>query len=316
MGRRKNEKYEFRFYEVPRGENVLALLGNAWVGSYGHNDTCLHFHNLLEIGYCHFGKGKLLLGEREQPYEDAMITVIPANYPHSTLSEAVDSWEFLFFDPEPLVREMFPNDPKKRIEMLYAATSQPRVMHIDEVPELASTVWQILEEYREKRPYHQGVIRNLLEIVLLELVRLRESGTAPRVKPDEALNSKFQILPALRYIDENYAQDLRAADLASQCGLSEPHFRRLFAEYINMPPMDYLNLIRIQQACSLMERKDCSMDQVAVECGFSSVSAFTRNFKKFLNTTPYQWKLQIGSGAPSPTEYRVGARRGWSSLDP
>ena len=61
MGRRKRDKLEFRFYEVPPGECALALLGEAWVGVYGRSDVCLHFHNLFEIGYCHYGRGRLLL---------------------------------------------------------------------------------------------------------------------------------------------------------------------------------------------------------------------------------------------------------------
>lgn len=314
MGRKKNDRLEFRFYELPEGESALTLLGEPWVGVYGRSDTCLHFHNLFEIGYCHYGRGKLRLGQRELPYEDAMISAIPANYPHGTYSDSVDSWEFLFFDPDALCREMFPDDPNRRTETLYTVSKQPNLMRIDEVPELGNTVWQILEECRERRPHFEEVVHNLLKVLLLELLRLQE-GRGPELPwelPEEA--SSFQIIPALRYIDEHYAQDLRAADLARQCGLSEPHFRRLFSEYINMPPMDYLNLIRVRSACSLMSRKDCSMDQVALECGFASVSAFTRNFKKFLDVTPYQWKLGRGRHSSRTPEYRISVRKGWESV--
>jgi hypothetical protein len=92
MGRKKRDRLEFRFYEVPKGESVLALLGKAWVGNYGHTDERRHFHNLFEVGYCHYGSGHLLLGDRTVPYEDAMISAIPAYYPHSTVSSEVSSW--------------------------------------------------------------------------------------------------------------------------------------------------------------------------------------------------------------------------------
>lgn len=315
MGRKKSEKLEFRFYELPEGESALAMLGDAWVGTYGRSDTCQHFHNLFEIGYCHYGRGKLQLGERELPYEDAMISAIPANYPHCTYSEDVDSWEFLFFNPEELFQEMVPDDPKRCMEMLFTANMRPNLMRIDEVPELASTVWRILEECRQKLPHYQDVVRNLLKVFLLDLIRVQE-GRGPEL-PWELPEKKatFQLIPALRYIDEHYAEELRAADLARQCGLSEPHFRRLFAEHVNMPPMDYLNLIRVRQACSLMGRADLAMDQVASECGFSSVSAFTRNFKKFLYVTPYQWKLGRGRHGSRRPDFHIRARKGWDSVE-
>lgn len=316
MGRRKNKRLEFRFYELPLGSDVLALLGDPWVGVYGQNDPCSHFHNLFEIGYCHFGSGKLILGEEELPYEDAMLSLIPANYPHSTVSQGVDSWEFLFFDPQELIDELFPDNPQKRAEILVAVTRRAALLRIDEVPELAATVWRILEESREKRPYCQDVIRNLLKICLLEIVRVQTAQLAALPSDDRNDTVLLQITPALHYIDEHYARNLRAADLARECGLSEPHFRRIFEESMNMPPMDYLNLTRVRRACKLMSQKHDPMDIVAAECGFASVSAFTRNFKKFLGVTPYQWKLQRESRGLSLQDYNISVRKGWDSVEP
>lgn len=315
MGRRKNEKLEFRFYDLPPGSSAVALLGDAWVGPYGRNDPYLHFHNLFEIGYCHFGRGKLLLGERALPYEDAMFTAIPANYPHSTVSEGVASWEFLFFDPRELIDEMYPDNPQKQAKMYITATRRPLLLRIDEFPELAATVWRTLEEARDKRPYCQDVIRSLLKICLLELIRVHERDIASLPENERSDAALLQIAPALHCISEHFDRDLRAADLARECGLSEPHFRRVFEDSTDMTPMEYLNLIRIRGACRLMNRKQLSMDLVASQCGFSSVSAFTRNFKKFLGTTPYQWKLQQSRGL-SLQSYSISTRKGWDSLKP
>lgn len=314
LGRKKNEKLEFRFCELPSGSCVLALLGEACVGVYGQYDICRHFHNLFEIGYCHFGKGKLLLGERAMPYEDAMISAIPANFPHSTVSDGVDSWEYLFFEPEDLIREMMPGDLKKQEEALFTINRKANLLRIEEYPELAATVWRILEELREKRPYYQAVVRNLLKIYLLELMRIQEEQPSELARTLHSDSTAGRIAPVLRFIDEHYAENLRAADLARQCGLSEPHFRRVFEDYTNMTPMDYLNLTRIRKACRLLRQKDSLMDLIAEECGFTSLSAFTRNFKKFLGTTPYQWKLKQ-EPITGLSDYNISARQGWRSLE-
>ena len=80
-----------------------------------------------------------------------------------------------------------------------------------------------------------------------------------------------------------------------------------------MTPMDYLNLIRIQKACKLLRKTDASMEIIAVDCGFPSISTFTRNFRKFLGTTPYHWKRD-GGRLHSPTEYHISAQKGWQTL--
>ena len=308
MGRRKQDRLEFRFYEVPRGESALVLLGDAWVGAYGHSDKFLHFHNLFEVGYCHFGSGKLLLGDHTLRYEDAMISAIPAHYPHLTYSDSCSSWEYLFFDAEELLDEMYPDNPKRRAEMLYTVNKRASLLRIDEYPDLASTVWRILEEARDPRPYRQELIRGLLKIYLLELMRMQESELADTGRGEHSGAPMNQILPALRYIDEHYTADLRVEELARQCGLSEPHFRRLFTEYVNMSPTDYLNLVRVRHACELM-------DLAAAECGFASVSTFSRNFKKFLDTTPYQWKLREKKEGGLLGGYIISAYKGWNSVE-
>lgn len=121
----------------------------------------------------------------------------------------------------------------------------------------------------------------------------------------------FTTIPALRFVDSNFARDLKAADLARECSISEVHLRRLFCDCVNLPPMDYVNLVRIQKACDLMQKSNYSMDRVAEECGFSSTSTFNRNFVKFMNNTPYQWKLGKKGNKDRLQDYNILAIQGW-----
>ena len=100
MGRKKRDTVEFRFYEIPQGQSCLALLGDKWIMVYGKDDKFLHFHNLFEVGYCRNGSGDLILDEKVCKYESEMLSVIPANYPHSTYSSQPNFWEYIFFDVE------------------------------------------------------------------------------------------------------------------------------------------------------------------------------------------------------------------------
>jgi len=118
MGRSKRQRLEFRFYEIPQNEHVLALLGDSWRRIYGHDVQYMHFHNLMEIGVCHEGKGVLTLDNRDCPYTGGMISVIPANCPHHTRSEGEDFWEYLYLDPAQILRELYPNNQKLQEEKL------------------------------------------------------------------------------------------------------------------------------------------------------------------------------------------------------
>lgn len=85
MASKKKQELQLRFYEVPQGELVLPLIGPSWIRDYGHDTPYFHFHNLMEIGYCIDGEGTVTLDGKDIPYETGMLTVIPRNYPHTTI---------------------------------------------------------------------------------------------------------------------------------------------------------------------------------------------------------------------------------------
>ena len=86
---------EYRYYEIPEGSPVLALLGDKWVQNYGREIDYLHFHNHLEVGFCYYGEGTVTFKEEDIPFDSNMFTVVPKNFPHTTNStgDSVSYWE-------------------------------------------------------------------------------------------------------------------------------------------------------------------------------------------------------------------------------
>lgn len=312
MAKKKKETMEFRFYEVPQKEMVLALLGDSWNRVYGHDEFHLHFHNLMEIGYCRRGEGNVYFDEQKLRYSASMITVIPANYPHTTISDGEMSnfWEYLFFDPEQIIREIYPDNPIYQREMLELVNKRAVLMHESEHPALVDMVKTIMEEMRSKRPHYIEAVRSLARTMMIEIIRLDEQRNNEIMEPARMMKST-QITAALEYVNAHYALPLRASELAEVCNMSETHFRRLFEENVNMSPMDYVNLVRIQKACDLMKKTNDSMDMIAVKCGFATTSTFNRNFKKFLSTSPYQWKINPDNYERKLLNFNISALKGW-----
>ncbi len=313
MGRKKRDTIEFRFYEIPQGQSCLALLGEKWIIVYGKDEKYLHFHNLFEVGYCRNGNGDLILDEKICKYETAMLSVIPPNYPHTTISRESNFWEYIFFDASDVIRQIFPDNPSKQREVLQIVNKRADLLYEYQHPEMAEIIKRIMEEMRDKKPYYLETTQSLLKAFVLTLIRLQSSMNADKNVGMEAEDQAaiMNIRPALEYIDRNYAENIKAATLAETCNMSETHFRRVFDEAINMPPMDYLNLVRIQKACTIMNKSDHSMEQVAMECGFTTFSTFNRNFRKYLNTSPYQWKKNKDNYANKLLDYKINALKGW-----
>lgn len=312
MGKKKKDTMELRFYEVPQNEYVLALLGDGWIRNYGHDEKNLHFHNLMEIGYCKNGTGELILDEKRYTYGPAMASIIPQNYPHTTISsikEGPSYWEYIFFDPMQFVMELYPTDEMYQREVCQMISKSALFFQEWENRTLILLIKMVMEEMREKKKHYREYVHHLMCTLMLELIRNSEhsvENTENRKK-----SGLTQIAEALDYVKAEYAALIKIEDLAKVCHMSETHFRRIFENYMNMSPMDYINLTRVQKACDIMKKTNDSMDVVAQKVGFATTSTFNRNFKKFLNTSPYQWKIKPENYESKLLNYNISALKGW-----
>lgn len=313
MPKKKKETMELRVYEVPQGQLVLPLYGDAWIRTYGHEKRILHFHNLMEIGICRYGTGALGTIDGDVRYEDGTVAMFPENYPHITCSDGEDPnfWEYLFFDPKVIVNMLYDRSPIYANEIVKTLNSGRFIFGKGEHPGLVRAINAVLDEARKKERFHQLVMNQYMTVLVLELMRSFEDDILYyEEKPAQTANA-VRISAAIEYISENLDKPIKVIDLSNACGMSEAHFRRTFDSYIDMPPMDYVNLMRIQKACKMLRMGNESMEFVAEQCGFPSVSTFNRNFKKFLNTSPYQWKIDPENYEGRLSKYHISPRQGW-----
>ncbi len=297
---------EFRYYEMPVGRYDLALLGDKWITNYQTGEQ--HFHNFFEIGYCHYGKGNVYLGEKAPKYRKGSISLIPASFPHGVQSApgSICYWEFLYIDISGFLGKCCGEDAYTKDKMQQSLIHIPFLVESKEYPRLSGVVKAILDENREKKSRSREAVNGYLYVLLQELVRLNENvflghgGNALHVE---------KIRPALFYVDFHYNEDIKIKKLAEACNISEPYFRRLFVECMNVAPLEYINMVRIQKACDILRKGDIPMNALAWKVGFSSVSTLERNFKKIVGDTPKQWKLKgANQGFVS---YHTRALRGW-----
>ncbi len=309
---KQKKQIEYRYYEIPDSHYVLPLLGEEWVRTYGAGrENLFHFHNYMEIGYCYWGNGVLTIDEAKVPYKGGLITIIPENIPHDTQStnQGVCKWEFLFIDIDSFIRNemhfkrMLPEEVIKKIN------NQGYVVQWNQNKALSQIVRSIIEEYREKKPYYKEAVRGYLRAFIVELLRINEDMSSSLTWDEKRLSSYIE--KSVSYFSEHYAEELMMSDVARECGLSESHFRRIFEESMNMKPLDYLNMVRIDKACELIQNKDYAMEEVGFRVGYKTPSTFNRNFKKLTGKTPYQWKKDESSSGLAKKNYKISAKKGW-----
>ena len=262
MGRKQKETVELRFYEIPQGEPVLALLGEEWNRVYGHDNFYLHFHNLMEIGICRKGEGELIINEHTYTYRTNSVTLIPPNIPHTTISNGMtrNSWEFLYVDVNHVIEELYGDRIAQKNEAIELVRRSAHLLHGSECPEIAEIVNAIIREEKKQSPYYRQVITSYLHVLVYEMFRLNEVQTQTRLEAAGS-GTMRQIADALTFVNDHYQEEVKVCTLAQVCGMSETSFRKVFEEYVHMLPMDYVNLVRVQYACEQMKHGNDSMDE-------------------------------------------------------
>lgn len=305
-------KMELRYYDVPQNEFLIVLLGQIWQHKYQEQSDLLHFHNLLEIGICRRGLGKMRLEDEYVAYKEGTVTIIPANYPHSTLPDAsVDTyWEYLFVDPERVLTALWPDDILQQQRMLESINRKAFVGDGSEIPHLNSLIYAIISEMGNRQEFFRECVRGMGISLVMMIARMNsEVVDIPEGLRDR---SEFdQVRPALEHIRNHFATSMKIADLAAVCHMSESHFRRLFEENLSMTPNDYLNQVRIKKACDMIRRTGYSMEEIAAKVGFSSTSTFNRNFKKVIGMSPYHWKKSPDNFEMRLADFNILIEKGW-----
>ena len=98
------------------------------------------------------------------------------------------------------------------------------------------------------------------------------------------------------HVDANLAGKIVVKDLAASLHVSVGHFCRAFKHTFGMPARIWIRQRRIELAQGLMLTTGASLSEIALSCGMSDQSHFTRSFRRTVGQTPSSWR-QIRHGA-------------------
>jgi AraC family transcriptional regulator len=120
------------------------------------------------------------------------------------------------------------------------------------------------------------------------------SGKKPILK--EYINglSQYKIRRLMDYIDNHIAEDLSLAELASEVGMSQYYFARLFKQSIGLTPHQYVIQRRVARAKKFLLEGKSSISDIALMVGFADQSHLTYHFKRLLGVTPKTVLMENG----------------------
>lgn len=127
--------------------------------------------------------------------------------------------------------------------------------------------------------------------VLLEYV---ESLNLNQIEVDHVMSvGAERMKEMMSYIQKHYKEKITLDDIAEASNVSISECNRVFHRFLDATPIEYLNRVRIVQACALLRREEEKASAIGEMVGFTEYSYFHRVFKKYMGCTPKEYQTYV-----------------------
>jgi transcriptional regulator GlxA family with amidase domain len=119
-----------------------------------------------------------------------------------------------------------------------------------------------------------------------------------RASTDRLPSAHPAIMAAMEFIRANSNQSIGTDQVAGAVGIPRRTLERRFMATIGQTVHDFLIKMRLRRAKQLLRQSRASLGEVARQCGYSALSAFTRMFTACVGCHPEVYRKQYKEGKP------------------
>jgi len=116
------------------------------------------------------------------------------------------------------------------------------------------------------------------------------SGTSEKHPSNQA---EEYVNRAELFIKVNIHKHITVVDVAEHIGIDRSYLTRLFRQYKNESPQQYMLSLRMNTAQQYLKNSNISIGGVAQSVGYEDAHVFTKAFKNYFAVSPREWRRQI-----------------------
>ncbi len=136
-----------------------------------------------------------------------------------------------------------------------------------------------MRDHNMKNEYRDKILKGYYLIFLGKILPL--FSYKKRKKGDTQLLSAL-----LQYCNENYTEEITLDRVAEELHVSKYYISHLFTEKLQIRFIDYIHMLRINDACRKLTSTELSVSKIAHSVGYNSIRSFNRTFIQRMKMAP------------------------------
>jgi AraC-like DNA-binding protein len=240
-----------------------------------------HYHPEYELTYIVRGSGYRIVGNSHEHFSAGDLVLLGSNLPHTWWGKQEDG------SPSEAIVIQFSNAFIEPFLQLKESQS---------IKELLTKASRGLRWDNDQMLFHsieelgnQGEFNRILSLLfILQTLSQIESSQLASDSYQNVLSKKFEsrINKVCSYLQLHFSESISLKQVADLVYMSESNFCKFFKKATSTTFSDYLNDLRINEACQLLLSSEDNVSKIAHDCGFESMSYFNRVFLRKMNLTP------------------------------
>lgn len=241
---------------------------------YGWIMPTFHFHDSYELFVLQSGTRNVYIDNEIVNTQKNDAVLFASGVPHKSSGSTPYNGFCIHFPSSMLINL----SSAKKSQLLKCFSSKVISLNDDDMYKLRTIVDNL------SRSEHKDDIQNLIIIIdILSAYSPKENMQVP------APHSKIDCI--IKYIEENFKSITHLSCICEMFDVTESHLCRLFKKHTGVTLVQYITNLKILCARHMLDTNSSrTIEFIAKESGFSSLSYFVRTFKKCVGVTPTQYK--------------------------
>ena len=178
----------------------------------------------------------------------------------------------------------------QRIVSLAGSGRNPLPIAKETSMQVLRLVAKMKREVQDRKPGYEAAARCLLQEMFLHI--RRDPGVGAEATPRCSRTSQEErIARVLRHIESHFMDEISVASVSAMATMSRSSMHATFRRVAGCTLVDYITRVRVRAAMRLLRTTDTTVMQIAMDCGFSTMSRFYDAFRRGTGRTPRQIRM-------------------------